>query len=69
MAVALVQSFDFGTLYVLSSNSGAVANMPATGGSMTIFAGLNGGAPTLLATTTLSAPYPTAMGVWVLLPP
>jgi 6-phosphogluconolactonase (cycloisomerase 2 family) len=68
-AVALVETVQSGTLYVLTSNSGAVANMPATGGNMYIFAGLNGGPPTLLGTTALSAPYPTAMGAWVLLAP
>jgi hypothetical protein len=68
-AVALVENGQFGTLYVLTSNSGAVANMPANGGSLSIFAGLNAGAPTLLGTTALAAPYPTAVGVWVLLPP
>jgi hypothetical protein len=68
-AVALVENVQFGTLYVLTSNSGAVANTPAIGGSLSIFAGQNGGAPTLLGTTALAAPYPTAVGVWVLLPP
>jgi len=68
-AVAMAQIVQSDTLFVLTSNSGAVANTSATGGSLTIFAGLNGGAPTLLGTTAIAAPYPTAVGVWVLLPP
>ena len=68
-AVALVQNFQDGTLYVLTSNSGALANTPATGGGLSIYALGIGDTPTLEGTTTLSAPYPTALGVWALLPP
>ncbi len=68
-AVAMVENVQFGTLYVLTSNSGAVANMPATGGSLSLFGGSNAGAPTLRGTTTLAAAYPTAVGAWVLLAP
>jgi hypothetical protein len=69
VAIALVQSLQYGTLYVLTANSGADANTPATGGSVLVYTEGNGGTPTLLGTTKLLAPYPTAMGVWVLLPP
>jgi DNA-binding beta-propeller fold protein YncE len=68
-AVALLETPQQGTIYVLTSNSAAVPEMPATGARMYIFAGLNGPAPTLLGTTALTVPYPTAMGAWVLLPP
>jgi 6-phosphogluconolactonase (cycloisomerase 2 family) len=69
LAVAILQPQAFGTLYVLTTNSGAEANMPATGGSVLNFAEGNGGAPTLVSRATLSIPYPTAIGVWLLLPP
>lgn len=68
-AVALSETGKVGTLYVLTSNTGPVAGMPATGGAVYLFAGLNGGAPTPLGTTMISAPYPTALGAWVLLEP
>jgi hypothetical protein len=66
---ALVGPAQFGIQYVLTSNSGASANTAATGGSVFLFAEGNGGAPTLVGTTTITAPHPTAIGVWVLLPP
>jgi len=69
VAVALLQTIQYGTLYVLTSDSGANANTPATGGSILVYSEGNGGTPTLLGTTTLSAPYPSAIGVWLLLPP
>jgi 6-phosphogluconolactonase (cycloisomerase 2 family) len=69
LAVALTQPPPTGDLYVLTTNTGAYAGMPATGGSVFSFAEGNGGAPTLVGTTTLSVPNPTAMGVWVLLAP
>jgi len=69
VAAALVQNSQFGTLYVLTTNSGALANTPATGGGLSIYAPGNGGTPTLLGTTTLEVPYPTALGVSVVLPP
>jgi len=69
VAVALLQTIQYGTLYVLTSDSGANANTRATGGSVLVYSEGNGGTPTLLGTTTLSAPYPSAIGVWLLLPP
>jgi 6-phosphogluconolactonase (cycloisomerase 2 family) len=68
-AVALLQTQSFGTLYVLTTNAGADANVAATGGSVLSFAEGNGGAPTLAGMAPLSIPYPTAIGVWVVLPP
>jgi len=68
-AVALLRPQEFSTFYVLTKNTGADATVPATGGSLVTFTEENGGAPTLVGTTILSVPYPTALGVWVLLPP
>jgi 6-phosphogluconolactonase (cycloisomerase 2 family) len=69
VAVALVESLQYGTLYVLTTNAGANANTPASGGSLSVYSEGNGGTPTLLGTTGLLASYPSAVGIWVLLPP
>lgn len=58
-----MQPQSSGTCYVLTTATGADAKVPASGCSVFIFAEANGGAPTLTGTTTLAAPYPTAMGM------
>jgi len=67
--VALSQDLVYGSLFVLTTNSGAEGNAAATGGSLISYVLGDDGAVTPEATTQLTAPNPTAMGVWVLLPP
>lgn len=67
--VAVSQDLVYGSLFVLTTNSGAEANVAATGGSLISYVLGADGAATLEATTPLLAPNPTALGVWVLLAP
>jgi 6-phosphogluconolactonase (cycloisomerase 2 family) len=67
--LALAQSIQAGSLFVLTTNSGVNANSAATGGSIIAYSLGTGGAPTLEATTKLEAPYPASMAVRVLLAP
>jgi 6-phosphogluconolactonase (cycloisomerase 2 family) len=67
--VAVTQIIESGALYVLTTNSGVIANTPATGGSIVAYSLGTGGTVTLQAATKLLAPYPSALGILVLLPP
>ena len=69
VAVAQALPIQGSALYVLTTNTGANAGAPATGGSIALYTLGTGGTPTLEATTTLAAPYPAALGIKVLLPP
>ena len=68
-SVAVSQILQNGLLYVLTTNSGVSANVAATGGDINVYGLGVGGGATLITTTKLSAPYPSAMGMFFLLAP
>jgi 6-phosphogluconolactonase (cycloisomerase 2 family) len=67
-SAAVAQLLEQGTLYVLMTNSGVVADSSSTGGNINVYA-LGAGAVTPAGSTKIAAPHPTAMGIMILLPP
>jgi hypothetical protein len=67
--VAVTQSLQRSTLYVLTTDSGVHASSPATGGSIIAYVEGSAGTLTLEATTALDAPYPASMAVRLQLEP
>lgn len=67
--VAVTQSIQRSTLYVLTTNSGVNASSPATGGSIIAYVEGSAGTLTLEATTALVAPYPASMAIRLQLEP
>jgi hypothetical protein len=68
-SVALAQTIQDNSLYVLTTNSGVNAGAPSTGGGLLTYSLGAGGAVALEATAKLAAPYPASMGIRVLLAP
>jgi 6-phosphogluconolactonase (cycloisomerase 2 family) len=62
-SVPVAQVIHVNGLYVLTTNSGASATTPSTGGNLDFYTLAAGGAATLNSSATLSAPYPVAMAL------
>jgi 6-phosphogluconolactonase (cycloisomerase 2 family) len=68
-SAAVAQLLELGTLYVLTTNSGVVANTSGTGGSIDFYGFGAGGVATRIGSTKIGAPHPVTMGILNLLPP